>query len=434
MPIAVLSQHTQTNRLALSDQVGVMRSFCQKGLAVVACLGVMIGLARAAAADVISTWNERAVAIADAAGWSPPQAERVMAMTHVAMFDAVNSIGRAYRPYLVQLPAVQGARPEVAAASAGATILAAAHPPSEPATRAALEAYLATLPDGPAKEDAIRLGRAVAAKILEARASDDSGAPDTYRPRTTSCVYVPTPPTVAPQWPALKPFAMTSPSQFRPAPPVKLTDATWVADYNEIKALGARNSTVRTARQTEDARFWVASDGRVYYPVIRTIVASRDLRLLDSARLFALVAVARADAMIAVFEAKYHYNFWRPMTAIRNGDIDDNPATERDAAWLPLDNTPMHPEYPCAHCILGASLGGVVELVLGGPAIPEVSLVSPTLPGVTHRWTNIRDLYREVAEARIAAGFHYRFSTKVGTDMGLALAAHVVRTVMQPLP
>src|SRR3979490_3328471 len=112
--------------------------------------------------------------------------------------------------------------------------------------------------------------------------------------------------------------------------------------------------------------------------------------LLDCARLFALTAVARADALIAVFDAKYHYDFWRPITAIRNGDIDDNPATERDAAWQPIDATPMHPEYPCAHCIASASLAGVVEGVLGTAEIPEVAITSPTLPGVVHRWTNVR--------------------------------------------
>jgi hypothetical protein len=144
------------------------------------------------------------------------------------------------------------------------------------------------------------------------------------------------------------------------------------------------------------------------------------------------VAVAAADAGIAVFEAKYQYDFWRPMTAIRNGDIDDNPATERDATWQPIDNTPMHPEYPCAHCIVSGAVAAAVEAALGTAEIPEVSMTSPTAPGVTHRWTNIRAYNEEVSHARIWAGFHYRFSVRVGQDMGRKVGRYVVDTIMQP--
>jgi hypothetical protein len=153
----------------------------------------------------------------------------------------------------------------------------------------------------------------------------------------------------------------------------------------------------------------------------------------DSARLMALVAVGLNDALIAVFDAKYHYNFWRPITAIRNGDIDDNPATERQAAWQPIDTTPMHPEYPCAHCILSGSVAGVVMAALGAADIPEIAVTSATAPGVTHRWTNMTAFTDEVASSRIWAGFHYRFSTRVGTEMGYQIGDHVVKNVMQPV-
>ena len=136
--------------------------------------------------------------------------------------------------------------------------------------------------------------------------------------------------------------------------------------------------------------------------------------------------------MIAVFDAKYHYEFWRPITAIRNGDIDDNPATERDATWQPIDNTPMHPEYPCAHCIISGAVAAVIEAVLGTADIPESRMTSPTAPGVTHRWTNLTAFCDEVANARIWAGFHYRFSTGVGTDMGRRVGEYVVQNVMKP--
>jgi hypothetical protein len=152
----------------------------------------------------------------------------------------------------------------------------------------------------------------------------------------------------------------------------------------------------------------------------------------DSARLMTLAAIGLNEALIAVFDAKYHYNFWRPITSIRNGDIDGNPATDREATWQPIDNTPMHPEYPCAHCILSGSVSGVIKAVLGTEDIPEIAITSPTAPGVTHRFTNLTAFTDEVANARIWAGFHYRFSTRVGTDMGLQIGEYVVKNVMQP--
>ena len=156
------------------------------------------------------------------------------------------------------------------------------------------------------------------------------------------------------------------------------------------------------------------------------------MSLVDSARFMALASVACADAFIAVFDAKYHYDFWRPITAIRNGDTDDNPATDRDATWLPIDNTPMHPEYPCAHCITSAALASVVETLFGTAEIPEVAMTSPTAPGVTHRWTNLNAYADEVALARIYAGFHYRFSAEVGQDMGRRIGKLVVEKILKP--
>ena len=393
----------------------------------------VLGVAQPASADVISDWNDKAVAFGVSRNMGPPPAERIIAMTHVAMFDAVNSIESKYRPYLVQLPATAAASKEAAAAVAAGTVLGSVDPQAQAEIKAALAAYLVAIPDSAAKAEGIKLGEAVATKILEARANDGARAPDTYRPRTTTGVYVPTAPAWAPQWPGVKPFAMTSASQFRPVAPIALKSAEWAANYNEIKELGGRTSAKRSARQTEDARFWLAVDGRVYYPVIRSLAKTKEVSLIDSARLFALTAIARADALIAVFEAKYHYEFWRPVTAIRNGDIDDNPATERDAAWQPIDATPMHPEYPCAHCIASASLAGVVQAVFGTAEIPEVSITSPTAPGVVHRWTNVRTFSNEVSEARIFAGFHYRFSNNVGQDMGYKIGEYVVKNFMQPL-
>jgi hypothetical protein len=393
----------------------------------------LVGLAAPASADVIVDWNDKTIAYVVSRNMGPPPAERIIAMVHLAMFDAVNSIDRKYRPYLVQLAADGTASREAAAATAAGTILAGVNPQTATEVKADLARYLLAIPDSPAKAEGMRLGEAVALKLLEARANDGARAPDRYRPRTTAGVYVPTPPTWAPQWPGVKPFALTSASQFRPAAPISLGSTEWAADYNEIKELGGLSSTKRSARQTEDARFWLAVDGRVYYPLIRAVAESKQLSLIDCARLFALTAMARADGLIAVFDAKYYYEFWRPVTAIRNGDMDDNTSTDRDAAWQPIDATPMHPEYPCAHCITSASLAGVVEALFGTPEIPEVTITSPTAPGVVHRWTNVRAFSNEVSEARIWAGFHYRFSTKVGQEMGYRIGEYVVKNFMQPV-
>jgi hypothetical protein len=153
----------------------------------------------------------------------------------------------------------------------------------------------------------------------------------------------------------------------------------------------------------------------------------------ESARFMALYAVALTDATMAVYDAKYHYEFWRPLTAIRNGDLDDNPATERDPTWQPIDSTPMHPEYPCAHCVQSGAAAAVIEALLGSQQIPEVTMTSTTAPGVIHAWTSMATFTDEVANARIWAGFHYRFSTRVGTEMGRKIGGYIVQTVMQPV-
>jgi hypothetical protein len=387
-------------------------------------------LAVPAVANVITDWDAKAVAVAAPA----PLGQRELAMVHVAMFDAVNSIERRYRPYLVQLTAQKTTSQEAAAAAAAATVLIGLHPEAAEELKAALATYLATIADGEAKSDGIKLGEAVAAKVLQSRANDGANAADAYRPKTKPGVYIPTPITVASVWPDLAPFALAKPSQFRPQPPISLESKEWAADFNELKAYGGKTSTKRSTQQTETARFWLMVGAPAYHPLPRQLVTAKQMSIIDSARFMALFAVALTDAYIAVFDAKYHYEFWRPITAIRNGDISGNPATELDATWQPIDNTPMHPEYPCAHCIQSGAAVAVIESVLGSADIPEVSVTSSTAPGVTHRWTNLGVFSDEISNARIWAGFHYRFSTRVGTDMGRQIGAYVVKSVMQPQP
>src|SRR5690242_20090819 len=218
---------------------------------------ILTGMTAPVSADVIADWNEKAVAFVTARTMLPPQAERVMATVHVAMFDAVNSIERRYLPYRLQLPASKEASKEAAAAAAAATALAALHPNTAEEMKAVLADYLAAIPAGAGKDEGIKLGQEVAAKIAAERAKDGADAPDSYRPKTTPGVYVPTPITASSMWPNVTPFAMTSPAQFRPEPPIALNSEEWAKDFNEIKDLGGKASTARAARQSEDGRFWL---------------------------------------------------------------------------------------------------------------------------------------------------------------------------------
>jgi hypothetical protein len=212
--------------------------------------------------------------------------------------------------------------------------------------------------------------------------------------------------------------------QFRPGPPPALTSAVWSRDLEEIRSLGARNSTTRTSEQTAVARFWILTGPASWNPIVRSLAQSRNLGLVENARLFALVNMAATDAFVAVFDAKYAYEFWRPVTAIRY---------ESDAAWLPLVDTPMHPEYPCAHCITAAAVGAVLESQFGKQAIPAVTMTSPTAPGVTRSWTRIDDYVQEVSNARVWGGIHYRNSASVGAQMGRTIGELAVTSFMTPL-
>ena len=397
-----------------------------------------VGAAAPAWANVIADWDEKAIAVTAPlvsvpSASAPYAAYRMMGMVHAAMFDAVNSIDRSYRPYLVQLPADPATSKEAAAAAAAAAVLATMDAKTAGEIKIALESYLASIPDGAAKSEGVKLGEAVAAKVLAARAGDGSDASDDYRPRTAPGVYVPTPIMRGPMWPRVKPFAIASASQFRPGPPVALKSKEWATDFNEIKDYGAQKSAKRTEQQTETARFWLVTGPVAYHPFLRQFVTAKQMSVVESARFMALGTFAINDALIAVLEAKYHYNFWRPVTAIRNGDIDGNAATDRETAWQPIADTPMHPEYPCAHCAVSGSVAGVVKAAFGTDDIPEIATTSPTAPGVTHRWTNLTAFTDEVANARIWSGFHYRFSTRAGTNLGLHVGECVAKSVMQPV-
>jgi hypothetical protein len=377
--------------------------------------------------DTVIDWSAKAEAIGLEKRQRPPDTARGLAMMHVAMFEAVNAITRRYAPYRLALTAEKGASTDAAAASAAHGIMVALFPDQHASLDTTLKASLAQVPEGEGKANGVAIGKKAAAEILALRASDGISAGEQYRPVTTAGVYVPTVIPVSSTFGKVTPWVMNSGEQFRPAPPPPLTSDIWTADLNEIRQFGGRNSAHRTPEQTEIARFWVITGPHCWNPIVRQLAAAKKLDLTDSARLFALVSMATTDSFIAVFDAKYHYNLWRPVTAIRNADTTGNAATPREASWQPLVDTPMHPEYPCAHCISSSAAATVMELVLGED-VPEVRMTSPALPGVTRRWASLRDYSDEVSNARIYGGIHYRFSTVVAKDMGRQIGELTVKS------
>jgi hypothetical protein len=382
-----------------------------------------------ARSDVIMDWNAKADAIGIEKQMVNVPNARGLAMLHLAMFEAVNAIERRYVPYGLNLTADRTTSKEAAAASAAHEVLLTLYPDQKPGLDAALAASLSAIAETDAKSKGIELGKKAAAGIIALRDGDGSNTAERYRPHGKPGAYVPTAVPIESTSGALAPFAMTAGPQFRPGPPPALNSETWSKDLNEIREIGSNNSTKRTAEQTNIGRFWFMTGPRTYNPIIRQVAMAKEMDVVDCARLFALSSIASIDAFIAVFDAKYAYNLWRPVTAIRNADLTSNPATPRVASWLPLGVTPMHPEYPCAHCIVAAAVSTVLQNVAGNEV--DISLTSPTAPGVTRKWTRLQDYNDEVSNSRIYAGFHYRFSTEVGKDMGKKIGELTVATQLR---
>jgi hypothetical protein len=386
-------------------------------------------LALPARADIVMDWNARADDYATGQRLTPANHARVLAMMHVAMFEAVNAIERRYTPYRLQLRTDRNSSPIAAAAAAGHGVLSESFPDQRPALDALLAASLQDVPPGPARERGLLVGRRAAAELLALRANDGSEIPESWRPVTRPGVYIPI--AVGSTVGAYRPWVMREASQFRPPPPPALDSPVWTRDLNEIREWGGLDSTSRTAEQTLIARFWFLTGPRTYNPILQQVAQARNLDLADCTRLYALAAMAAADAFIAVFEAKYTYQFWRPVTAIRNADLTGNQATPRDAGWLPLGETPLHPEYPCAHCISSAAVATVLMNLVGDDA-GEIAVTNSAV-GTTRRWRTLSAYRDEVSNARIWAGFHYRFSTEAAQEMGRAIAELTLTTQLRPV-
>ena len=393
--------------------------------------GVVFAL-QLAHADVVTDWNERAVSAGYAARITPSESARIIAMVHLAMFEALNSIEPRYAPYRGRLATESSASREAAGASAAHYLLARLYPDHAKEMDKTLAASLAAVSDGPAKTEGMRLGEQAARAMLDERRGDNADAANAYRPFTVAGKYVPTNFPATPHWGAVRPFALKSASQFIPVAPYALTTPQWAKDYAEVKKMGAKTGSARSAEQTEIARFWELTGAATYNPVARQLSAANSLDLLDNARLFALFSMAAADAGVAIWNAKYKYNFWRPVTAIRNGDLDGNNATERDPLWEPFITTPMHPEYPCAHCTFQATAASALETFFGSNAA-TFNLTSTTAPGVTRKFNNLSDYVAEVVNARVYDGVHYRTSGEAGAAMGRKIGQYTVANYLKPI-
>jgi hypothetical protein len=379
-------------------------------LALLAVAGLTV--APGARADVVTDANVGAAEVTSKMPATPP-AVRAMAIVQVSVFDAVNAITGRYPPLRAKLTAAPGASVDAAVAAATRTALSKLVPAQQALIDARYQAALQPLADGAAKTAGIAVGEQAATAVLASCADDGAQAPNTYRPHAAPGVYVPTVFPAVPHWGKRKPWVLTSAEQFRPGPPPSLTSDTWRRDLAEIKALGGRDSTQRTAEQTAIAKFWEATLPDVYWPVARSVAAMPGRDATENARLLAAAAMAMDDGLIAVFDAKYTYNFWRPVTAIRNAEGD-----ARDPGWVPFIDTPMHPEYPCAHCIVSGALGAVLQAELGAAPAPTLSSTSSTAGGARRQWKSVDEFVQEVALARILDGVHYRSSTVVATAMG----------------
>ena len=289
------------------------------------------------------------------------------------------------------------------------------------------------IPDGPARNEGVALGEQVAAAVQSDRAADGTNVPDTYRPFASPGVWVPTTLPLFAQYARAKPWVLKSADQFRPGPPPQLASALYARDYNETKNLGGAKSTARTAEQTEAVKFWTQTNiGPSWQAAAGQLSAAKGLDLSDNARLFALLNMGVANTFINDWDAKFAYNFWRPITAIRNGDTDGNDATERDAGWTPLNDTPMHPEYPSQAAIVSGVAVGVLESVFGpNPAVPFVA-TDLMDPKIKRPFNSIAQMAEEHSSVRVWGGIHFRNSLDVGNDMGRKIAAYLVDNSLKP--
>ncbi len=402
---------------------------------VFAALALMPASARA---DVVTDWNKIAdTAVVTNARRAAGAALVDMAYVHAAMYDAINAIDRTHTVYAVEpsnVPARDTSR-DAAGATAAYCVLLRLFPAQEAFLTEKYTQYMAAIADSEQKSAGIDLGVEIATKFMDLRAGDGRDAVIPFTPWTGPGSWQPTPPAFSPTpltpWMAtMKPFLIKDASQFRPDGPPALNSFEFAVDYNETRSYGALGSAVRTNEQTEIGLFYTEHTGAQYSRIFRQFAASRNLSTADNARLFAMLYLSIADSLIAGWDAKYYYHFWRPVTAIRAGDTDGNELTERDANWLPLATTPGHPEYPAAHGCLTAAYAEALHAFFGTKKV-DIAL-SSTVTNSTREFDNTDDIIKEIIDARVFGGMHYRTSGRDGANIGKKVTRWMTRYYFQP--
>ena len=380
---------------------------------------------------IVIAWNKELLHIVQTPGAQPATIHptRSYAILHAAIYDAVVSITRDAPPYVFSVKAPRSARADAAAAQAGHDTLVALYPTMKAALDQQLADELAVIPDGAGKRQGIQVGQAVAAQLVAIRTNDGSAVtPPPFVPGNQPGNYRPTPPNfpapVFTNWGNVTPFVLNNGAQFRPAPPPALTSQAYADALNEVKSLGQNTSTTRTPDQTVIGKFWAGPIWNTWNEIAENAALAHHTNLERTASLFAVLNLSFADSTIAFYDAKYHYQLWRPITAIRLADTDGNPATVGDPTWTPLAVTAADPSYPGAHSTISATGATVLSAFFGGNQ-DQIRVTSDVLPGVVRTFAS----YNDVAKAglsRIFAGQHTRIDHVAGLELGHDIAQFVL--------
>jgi hypothetical protein len=388
----------------------------------------LVGRSMQASPDPITEWSLAASEAGAANGMAPLRVPITLAILHLAMYDAVNAVTGEREPYAVTAQVVSPALPEAAAIEAGYRVLLHEFPGQASRLQSIYTRLLSPLTESQARNNGVAVGAEIARRFLEKRANDRRNATVPYQAGTGASVWAPTAPAFLAADTAflahVLPFTMKDTSQFRPAGPPPLDSKKWADEYNEVKALGARNSATRTPQQTATAHFWSPLAGTVWPATIHRIAREQALDLASSAHFQTAAFAAFADGLIACWDAKFHFNYWRPITAIRNGDADGNPNTQPDSAWEPLAVTPNFPEYPSGHACASAAAAHAIEDYFPRGVQMTARHVATGEERVFSKAAAVVD---EVVEARMLIGVHFRSADEDGAEIGRRIAAQIRR-------
>ena len=373
-----------------------------------------------ASPQVALDWNATAMATLVAAGKSQPEGYLYVGLTQAAVYDAVIAVEGGFEPYLIVPGVPPGSSSEAAAAAAAYGVLSSYFPAQQALLDTAYTASLAAIPDGPAQDRGVLVGQQVATGLVAARIDDGRGAPFPFAPALAPGVWRPTPPALLPAlhpwFGAVKPLLIDSPSQFRPGPPPPLGSRRYARNFEETRLYGALNGSLRTPAQTETARFYSENVPVQFNRALRGLISTHSMTLREAARALAMADMSAADAIIACWDAKNTYAHWRPVTAIPAGDTDDNPRTAAYPDWQPLLTTPNHPEYPSGHACVSAAGAEAIAAILGTNRI-ELD-ISSTVTNTSKHFKFTRDYKRDVSDARVWGGIHWRVSDEAGLRLG----------------